>query len=342
MSDTLGKVLASARTKRGLTVEDVAKVTRINAKFIRMIEADQYEQLPGAVFIKGLLRSYAGVVGLSGDEMVARYDSLGLPVTDRSPQLISMPLRPRGAAQKIAGAGLLVFMAIFGFLYYLARPAEVEDISLAPTPVVKPQVTPPPAPLVDEAAVAPEAQPAVEPGKTSVLTPAIPPAPVPAASNKPAEPIKPFTAPSIAPVKPAPAPQQQVLSPKPVDTVKPVKASTVKPGPTPVLVKPAEPVKPAVETRNEPPLIQENKEKGNRLTISADAESWIGISVDGQEPKQAYLKAGEKITWRGDRKFRITIGNAAATKVFLNGREVKLSKPLQNVIKDMEITVPAQ
>ena len=93
MTETLGKHLASRRAKKGLTVRDIAQTTRINARFIEAVEEDRFDDLPGNVFTKGLLRSYAKVVGIDGERIVARYNALGLVDVDRSPKMIREPLR---------------------------------------------------------------------------------------------------------------------------------------------------------------------------------------------------------------------------------------------------------
>jgi len=124
MVDTLGKTLAAMRVKKGLSVEEVSTVIRFNPKFVLLLEEDQYDHLPGEVFIKGLLRSYSGVVGLSGDEVIARYNALGVNIKDRSPALISLPLRPESRLLPKILFPILALMAVAGIIYYYAEPLE--------------------------------------------------------------------------------------------------------------------------------------------------------------------------------------------------------------------------
>jgi cytoskeleton protein RodZ len=56
---TPGVLLAAARKASGLSVGDVAAQMRIAPRQVEAIEADRYDQLPGAVFVRGFVRNYA-------------------------------------------------------------------------------------------------------------------------------------------------------------------------------------------------------------------------------------------------------------------------------------------
>lgn len=61
---TPGAALASARERLGLTVADVAGQMRISPRQVEAIEADRYQELPGAVFVRGFVRNYARLLKL--------------------------------------------------------------------------------------------------------------------------------------------------------------------------------------------------------------------------------------------------------------------------------------
>ncbi|MGE4312726.1 MAG: helix-turn-helix domain-containing protein [Pseudobdellovibrionaceae bacterium] len=67
---TAGEILKEARLARGLTVEDVAKLTKIKAKHIKALEEGDEENLPGRVYAVGFVSSYARVVDLDSDQLV--------------------------------------------------------------------------------------------------------------------------------------------------------------------------------------------------------------------------------------------------------------------------------
>jgi len=88
---TPGARLASARLAAGLTVEDVAAQMRISLRQVEAIEADRYDELPGAVFVRGFVKNYARLLHLDPTPLLHALESaLGSDV----------PLR----AQEYAGA----------------------------------------------------------------------------------------------------------------------------------------------------------------------------------------------------------------------------------------------
>lgn len=61
---TPGAVLAAAREAAGLTRPDVAGQMRISLRQLEAIESDRYQELPGAVFVRGFVRNYARLLNL--------------------------------------------------------------------------------------------------------------------------------------------------------------------------------------------------------------------------------------------------------------------------------------
>ncbi len=55
----IGETLRSTREHRGLTMEQVARDTRISLRFLEALEAENFEELPAPVYVRGFLRSYA-------------------------------------------------------------------------------------------------------------------------------------------------------------------------------------------------------------------------------------------------------------------------------------------
>lgn len=76
MSLTLGEKLRQAREERGFTLADVAEQTRISALYLESIENDDYRILPGGIFNKGFVKSYAKFVGINETEALEDYSTL--------------------------------------------------------------------------------------------------------------------------------------------------------------------------------------------------------------------------------------------------------------------------
>jgi cytoskeletal protein RodZ len=76
MSLTLGDKLRQAREARGITISDVAEQTRISRLYLECIENNDYRSLPGGIFNKGFVKSYAKFVGIDEQEALQDYSKL--------------------------------------------------------------------------------------------------------------------------------------------------------------------------------------------------------------------------------------------------------------------------
>ena len=65
--------LRAGRANKGLSLEDVAKITKIQQRILERLEAGKLEGLPAEVFVRGFVRSYARCVGLDEAEALQRY-----------------------------------------------------------------------------------------------------------------------------------------------------------------------------------------------------------------------------------------------------------------------------
>ena len=71
----LGDYLRRQRERRGMSVAELSRVTRIPSTSLEAIEAERFDELPGEVFVKGFLTAYAQAVRVLPAEIVARYTS---------------------------------------------------------------------------------------------------------------------------------------------------------------------------------------------------------------------------------------------------------------------------
>lgn len=76
MSLTLGEKLKQAREARGLSISEVAEQTRISALYLASIENNDYKPLPGGIFNKGFVKSYAKFVKIDDQEALQDYSRL--------------------------------------------------------------------------------------------------------------------------------------------------------------------------------------------------------------------------------------------------------------------------
>lgn len=70
---SIGELLRRQREAKRMSLSEVARVTRIPQWTLEAIEGDRYDELPGEVFVRGFLKSYAKAVGIVPDDVLARY-----------------------------------------------------------------------------------------------------------------------------------------------------------------------------------------------------------------------------------------------------------------------------
>jgi cytoskeletal protein RodZ len=66
-----GEKLQTARLEKGLTLEDVAKNTKIKTEFLAFIEEGEYDKLPSVSYAQGFVRNYAKFLDLPEKEIMA-------------------------------------------------------------------------------------------------------------------------------------------------------------------------------------------------------------------------------------------------------------------------------
>lgn len=68
-----GPRLRRVRLRRGLDIEQVAGVTKVNPTYLRFIEDEQFSDLPAPVYVRGFVTAYARCVGLDPERVLPDY-----------------------------------------------------------------------------------------------------------------------------------------------------------------------------------------------------------------------------------------------------------------------------
>ncbi len=68
-----GKVLRAYRTARGVSLEQIARETKIRTHYLESIETDRYSAFPAALYLKGYLQAYCRVLGLDSKDVCDSY-----------------------------------------------------------------------------------------------------------------------------------------------------------------------------------------------------------------------------------------------------------------------------
>ncbi len=113
MSDTVGTTLRRQRETKRMGLAEIARVTRIPLTTLEAIEQDHFDDLPGEVFVRGFLKSYAQAVGLAPNDVVARY-SASRRVVMLTPLPVASPVQAarEGQGRRFGVAIALVLLLI--------------------------------------------------------------------------------------------------------------------------------------------------------------------------------------------------------------------------------------
>ena len=71
----IGNSLREARLRQGLDLPRIEEQTKIRGKYLRALEEERFEVLPGDTYVKGFLRTYADYLGLEGQLYLDEYNS---------------------------------------------------------------------------------------------------------------------------------------------------------------------------------------------------------------------------------------------------------------------------
>src|SRR5712692_5017854 len=71
---SVGAYLRQLRETRGVSLEEIARVTRVGSSYLHALEGDDFAALPESVFTRGFVRAYCQALGETPDEALALYD----------------------------------------------------------------------------------------------------------------------------------------------------------------------------------------------------------------------------------------------------------------------------
>jgi cytoskeleton protein RodZ len=142
---SLGEQLRRAREARGVTLREVAEQTRITMRHLEAIEADNYKDLPGGIFNKSFVKSYARHIRFDEARAVELYERTARergfqdeePPTSPQRSRVYMgesarsPLMTYGLSALIVG---LLALVVYAGLHYYRRGGGAQTVGAAATP----------------------------------------------------------------------------------------------------------------------------------------------------------------------------------------------------------------
>jgi cytoskeleton protein RodZ len=149
----IGETLREARMRRRIDMTEVESATKIRGKYLRALENEEWDLLPGPTFVKTFLRTYAEYLGLDARLLVEEYrQRFERPSTQDLTPFRTTSARARGGGRRrrrlahagpiLLGTGLVVLAVAFLYLLGTLGPDDEE----APPNRVGGEPTPTPTP----------------------------------------------------------------------------------------------------------------------------------------------------------------------------------------------------
>lgn len=121
-----GEALRCERQRRSVTLEDISQTTKVTVRSLKALESEAFDQLPGGILSKGIVRSYVRYLGLDENEWVKRFlDASGQnkqedPARDKDWVSFALNVSTTRARQvtdtKLRWAGVVALLLLLGGL----------------------------------------------------------------------------------------------------------------------------------------------------------------------------------------------------------------------------------
>jgi cytoskeleton protein RodZ len=124
---SFGEDLRRERLARGIALEDITAVTKISQRHLVALEQERFRLLPGGILSKGIVRGYAGALGLDPEDWTTRF----LQACSSSGQLTDDDRNWTAFASNVGRARLLRREAVEERLRWIGAVALVLGVVLA-------------------------------------------------------------------------------------------------------------------------------------------------------------------------------------------------------------------
>lgn len=321
-----GALLRQAREAAGMHVAALAVALKVPVSKLEALEADRYDQLPDAVFVRALASSVCRTLRIDAAPVLERLPQTQAPRLSPDDAGINTPFRAQNERRSrllsehrfsptLLAVPLLCIGALAIYLWprFSASLPEVAAPLSSPGPLLQaaPEPEPAPPPVLAQAPEVPAASPAVA---------AVPTAPSPAATPAPVPVPPPVPAPAPAALPSASAP---LVAPAPVPLSAPVSAPAAPTAATAVAPVPALAPVPAPDSV---------------LSFSATGSSWIKVTdANGRVTFQKTMSAGETASAGGVPPLTVVVGKVDATQVQVRGKVFDLQSLARDNVARFEV-----
>jgi len=348
-----GQKLMKIREELGLSHSRVADALHMTAHYVKALENDEYDKLPGKTFIKGYIRSYAKLLNTDVDEVMRCYEQYVAALEENEESEANVIRAKKAYDQNIRWTicAALIIVLVVSLSYWLSTRddslASVEDNQTTTTGMVNPEfagekdaVMMDPLPMEEAEVILEDAPTANKLVQEITLNPATldPQNSLPQASDQPIE--------TEIPVgNDSPGDREEAGEPEYDSTVSLIGGQDKVQGTQRDTVV----VESSIEANNDRNTVPVSTPDytvvldNNRRKVSLESEGndylevhFIGkswIEVDNASNTRLFhdmLDTGDDLTIRGNAPFYILIGDATKVAVSFNNQEVDVSPRIRS------------
>ncbi len=316
---SFGENLRREREMRGVSLEEISATTKINLRFLQALEAEDFARIPGGLFTRSFLRTYADYLGLDTERILAEYHLVApQPVEGFSNfNKIGLAQPRRGSLGRFVPLLIALPLLATGYMLYRYshRTPEIPVNVQVAVPVPNP-----PVPTTQNPAASPSAQGSGPGATTSGAQDGTNSAAQPDKTSSPRDE-------SLMGAQQSPGGGQPSLN-------APSAAGTVATG---VGSAPGNREEPTSAAPAGPTAASQGGEGELVLEVATTERAWVAIDADGKTIFQRTLDPNDTKTFTAKDSFEVWTGNAQGTVLTLNGAKQK-SLGREGEIKRVRLT----
>ena len=297
-----GGALRTARESQSLSIQDIASRLRLGPKQIEALETDNFAALPEPTIVRGFIRNYAKQLKINAEPLLDAYNVL-VPNSDLHRLIVKpsanmkMTSHKKPKSGRYLIVGILVLMGLGLWLFYQNYVAKPSPTALSEPVVGANASTTNTEPLPEAALPAAEREASLQ-TSTELTMPAAPEA--------------------ASPLNPADANVGTAAATAATTATLPEAASA------PAAVGLAAPVAPVATA--ELPVATLGASGITKLEFNASQETWVSVvDASGREIYNKIIFAGSRESIDVTPPVNVTVGNAGATSLTMNGKPVELA-----------------
>lgn len=125
MEESIGRTLRRERELREVSLEELSQTTRIPVRMLQRLEEDRFDELPGEVFVRGFIKSYATALGIDPEPLLDRFERNRAGDEDEAPAPITAITPPERGRRFGIAIALVILLILFTLaLSIVLRPRK--------------------------------------------------------------------------------------------------------------------------------------------------------------------------------------------------------------------------